>query len=204
MSFDSPLTPPRVVKVLSDIDAERLLTAAHTAAINVNTAAALMLQLGLRVGEVTALQWHMLTDFPNGVGLLHVPPTANHNKWPRTLPLTPYLRQHLLHRYANRLPQLSPEITASQPILHRPDGSSLTARSVQIGLHRLTVKALGYHVNPHTLRHTFATRLLRVSDIRLVQLALGHRSIQSTQVYTHPSLTDLAAALTKSLTETQP
>jgi site-specific recombinase XerD len=46
--------------------------------------------------------------------------------------------------------------------------------------------------------------LLRVSDIRLVQLALGHRSIQSTQVYTHPSLTDLAAALTKSLTETQP
>lgn len=40
------------------------------------------------------------------------------------------------------------------------------------------------HYSPHSLRHTFATRLYReTEDIGLVQAALGHRSITSTMVY---------------------
>lgn len=41
-------------------------------------------------------------------------------------------------------------------------------------------------VHPHTLRHTFATDLLKEnSNIRLVQKALGHASINTTMIYTH-------------------
>jgi integrase/recombinase XerD len=48
------------------------------------------------------------------------------------------------------------------------------------------------NVHPHTFRHTCATQMLRnKANIRAVQELLGHSSLDSTQVYTHVSITDL-------------
>lgn len=66
-------------------------------------------------------------------------------------------------------------------------GSRLTTRSVGRLLIKYLRKAgLDARTTPHTLRHSFATHLLdNGADIRGVQELLGHKSLTTTQVYTH-------------------
>ena len=66
-------------------------------------------------------------------------------------------------------------------------GTRLTTRSVGRLLAKHLKKAgLDPRTSPHTLRHSFATHMLDAgADIRGVQELLGHKSLATTQVYTH-------------------
>jgi integrase/recombinase XerC len=85
------------------------------------------------------------------------------------------------------------------PVFTNRFGTRLTTRSVGRLLEKyLRQTGLDRRTSPHTLRHSFATHLLdRGADIRSVQELLGHKSLVTTQIYTHVSTANLRAAYEK-------
>jgi integrase/recombinase XerC len=85
------------------------------------------------------------------------------------------------------------------PVFTNKFGTRLTTRSVARMLEKhIKENGLDQRTSPHTLRHSFATHLLdRGADIRSVQELLGHKSLVTTQIYTHVSTANLRAAYEK-------
>jgi integrase/recombinase XerC len=86
-----------------------------------------------------------------------------------------------------------------QPLFRNRFGKRLSVRGVARLLEKhLAVAGLTGRASPHTLRHSFATHLLdNGADIRSVQELLGHKSIVTTQVYTHVTTARLLDAFNK-------
>jgi integrase/recombinase XerC len=88
---------------------------------------------------------------------------------------------------------------AAQALFLNKNGTRLTVRSVGRILSKyLGPAGLDPNASPHSLRHSFATHLLNQgADIRGVQELLGHKSLATTQIYTHLSTTKLRDHYTK-------
>ena len=117
----------------------------------------------------------------------------------RLSPLGSYATQALKQWQEVRKVSAKEPAGRQAPVFVNKFGTRLTSRSVGRLLEKhLKQAGLDSRTSPHTLRHSFATHLLdRGADIRSVQELLGHKSLETTQIYTHVSTSSLRAAYEK-------
>ena len=174
-SLPDPLTVDEVEKLLS-------LPASLDTPEGVRDLAMLDLlyATGMRVSELTALD---LADVNLSDGAVRCQGKGGKE---RVVPVHPGAVE-LLSFYVNRArSKLAGERGQSALFLNRR-GNRLTRQGFWLILKKYTEAAgLDGRVTPHTLRHSFATHLLRGgAPLRHVQELLGHASITTTQIYTH-------------------
>lgn len=154
----------------------------------------LMLDAGLRVGEVVKLQYHDAYFQGQPVQTLSVRSAIAKGGHARNVPLTTRLTKAL----SNLFPffrSIAPDYSNYMLISNRPGALAITTRTLERIIAAAGEKALGFPVHPHMLRHTFATKLMKLTDIRTVQELLGHKHLTSTQIYTHVNDDDKRKAI---------
>jgi len=177
----TPRLEKRLPKFLTAADVERLLAAPKGDDLLSRRDAAILEVLystGMRVSELVGLD---LEDLDPIAEVVHV---RGKGRRERLAPLGSYATRAL-----NRYLEARAEANVKDPMavfLNR-HGHRLNARSVRRKLAKYLAEAgLDPSVSPHTLRHSFATHMLeRGADLRAVQELLGHRSLSTTQIYTH-------------------
>jgi integrase/recombinase XerD len=171
--------PRSLPVVLSPQEVARLIAAAgnvkHQAALSIAYGA------GLRASEVVNLK---VTDVDSQRMTLRVEQGKGHKD--RYAMLSPVLLQRLRtwwrigHAQGRMLPGgwLFPGMNPTD---------AFTTRQLNRAVHDAAETAgLAKRVSMHTLRHSFATHLLeRKVDIRVIQVLLGHKRLETTTVYTH-------------------
>lgn len=156
--------------------------------------AVLMLDAGLRVGELVRLRQHDLA-FAGSISMsVLIGSGISKSRSERVVPLTSVAVSAIQHmvEYWWSTNSPSPDFFA---FYQRDPLRPLTTRQVERIIRSAALIAFNRPVHPHVLRHTFATRLMRTTNTRIVQKLLGHRRLSSTQVYTHPTQEDLQVAI---------
>lgn len=153
-----------------------------------------MLDAGVRVGELVQLKVNSFVFAGKVVGALVIPSSIAKMGSERTIPLSARLHTAI----SGMIPYWS---ECASPLFDqfafrpRKNIKPLSVRQIQRTLEKLSLLAIGRKVSPHTLRHTFATRLMRTTNSRIVQQLLGHKQLTSTQIYSHPNGDDLLKAI---------
>jgi integrase len=191
------LTPEEQVAFLSVLDGDRL-----------GVAFLLLLGTGLRRSELLGLRWEDV-DLENGLlyirrGLVEGRKVAplivqepKTDKSRRVIPL-PKLLVKALARHRERL-LLEENFQSDGPVICNTKGKPLFPSNLNRKFYELRKKAGIKHVNPHALRHTFATRLLENGEhLKVVQELLGHSRVSTTgDIYSHVSPQLMRGAMDK-------
>jgi site-specific recombinase XerD len=176
-----PKVPVKLPDILDGSEVERLFEAVES--IQHRAIVMTAYGAGLRISEVCALR---VTDIDSQRGVIHVRDGKRGRD--RFVMLSPRLLG-CLREYWRAVrpkgPELFPGATAE---------SVVSPKTVRAALRKAVAKAgITKRVTPHVLRHCFATHLLeRGTDLRVIQVLLGHGSIRTTARYTQVSTRHIA------------
>ena len=153
----------------------------------------LALHTGLRSHELVALDvGHVMTwdGFPRQ--WVEVAGKGGHQ---RQVPLNAAARQAVVDLvHFNRSRGFA--VAGESPLLVTRCHRRLPTRSLRDLIQRYRERAdLDVRCSPHTFRHSFASRLASCAPLPVVQAALGHKRLSSTQVYAHVTPTQVAAGV---------
>lgn len=153
-----------------------------------------MLDVGLRVGELVKLRISDLQVAGSIVNSLRITGDIAKGGRERIVPLSDRVR------HAIELMQVHYWSAADKFVNYWAFGAinsstHVTTRQVERIVRSAAMAAIGRPIHPHVLRHTFASRLMRTTNIRVVQELLGHQHVTTTQIYTHPNQEDLKKAI---------
>ncbi|HEY2529038.1 MAG TPA: tyrosine-type recombinase/integrase [Xanthobacteraceae bacterium] len=175
--------PRKIPVVLSPEEVARLLEAA--AGPKYKAALSAAYGAGLRVSEVVSLK---VLDVDSKRMLLRI--EQGKGRKDRFAMLSPKLLELLRdwYRIARPAVWLFP---GRDPML------PMTARQFNRAVHAAANMAeIKKRVTPHTLRHSFATHLLEDNtDVRLIQVLLGHAKLDTTSLYTHVATNVIRAVI---------
>ncbi len=144
----------------------------------------LLLGTGIRLGSLVNLN---VGDIDLGPGTIRVNGKGNVEQ---LVFLNSGLKQ-LLKSY------LAPRAGSEGPLFLSLRARRIGPRQVELRFaYWLVLAGITCRCSVHTLRHTFATRLYeKTKDLRLVQRALGHRRVTTTEIYTQLADADLKQVL---------
>lgn len=159
--------------VLSAEEVIRLLKAMRN--VKHRTVAMVLYGAGLRISEALALE---LRDIDSGRMVI----TVRHGKGDsdRQVALSAVLLEGLRRYWRAYRPVrcLFPGQDPEKPMVSSTIQRALKAARVRAGIQK--------PASPHVLRHSYATHLMEAgTDLRVIQTLLGHRSLRTTQIYTH-------------------
>lgn len=157
-----------------------------------DTAVRFAIMAGCRLEELTALTWARVDFFTRTFSV------TGKNGDTRTIPMSQALFD-LLFAQQGYHPESVFTYVARRNVartgLIKGQRYPMTYYGLQIAVRRAVWKAGIVDLRLHDLRHTAATRTLRVSNLRVVQHLLGHADIATTAKYAHAQSEDIRAAL---------
>lgn len=187
----SPKQPKHLPKNMDREQIEQLLANDSHAPLDIRDRCMieLMYSTGMRLSELQGLNLQHINWYDHEIRLL-----GKGNK-ERIVPFGHYAAKALKQWIEVRL-QFAPEDNA---LFISQRGKRLTPRAIQQRMEKWAIRqGVNTHLNPHKLRHSFATHLLENSaDLRGVQELLGHSNLSTTQIYTHLDFQHLAKAYDK-------
>ena len=175
--INSPKSPSHLPNILSPEEVSQLLNFMPKNAQEKRDLAIIELiySSGLRVSETVNTN---LGDFEDNKNFLRV---LGKGSKTRLVPVGRYAKNAIDDWIIER-DKLS---TKDDSLFVNLRGNRITTRSVQERLKNIAIMQGLPPVNPHMLRHSFATHLLESSgDLRSIQELLGHSSLSTTQIYT--------------------